>query len=176
VETLIIPALETVGREYETGEKFLPQLIQSADAVKPAFEVLKQQMASKGQTISYGKIILATVKGDIHDIGKNIAKVLLENYGYEVLDLGKDTDIQLIVDTAKREKIKLVGLSALMTTTVVNMEATIRALREAGLSCKIAVGGAVLNEGYAASIGADFYCRDAMDGVRAANEIFRSKA
>lgn len=176
VETLIIPALETVGREYETGEKFLPQLMQSADAVKPAFEVLKQQMASKGQTISYGKIILATVKGDIHDIGKNIAKVLLENYGYEVLDLGKDTDIQLIVDTAKREKIKLVGLSALMTTTVVNMEATIRALREAGLSCKIAVGGAVLNEGYAASIGADFYCRDAMDGVRAANEIFRSKA
>lgn len=172
VETIIIPALETVGREYETGEKFLPQLIQSADAVKPAFEVLKQHMAG-GETINYGRIILATVKGDIHDIGKNIVKVLLENYGYEVLDLGKDTDIQLIVDTARREKIQLVGLSALMTTTVVNMEATIRALREAGLDCKVAVGGAVLNEEYAKTIGADFYCKDAMDTVRAANKIFK---
>ena len=175
VETVIIPALETVGREYETGEKFLPQLIQSADAVKPAFEVLKQHMVG-GETINYGRIILATVKGDIHDIGKNIVKVLLENYGYEVLDLGKDTDIQLIVDTAKREKIQLVGLSALMTTTVVNMEATIHALREAGLDCKVAVGGAVLNGEYAKTIGADFYCKDAMDTVRAANGIFKKPA
>ncbi len=173
VENIIIPALEVVGREYETGEKFLPQLIQSADAVKPAFDVLKQQMAAGGETICYGRIILATVKGDIHDIGKNIVKVLLENYGYEVLDLGKDTDIQLIVDTARRENIQMVGLSALMTTTVVNMETTIRALREAGLTCKIAVGGAVLNAEYAADIGADFYCKDAMDGVRAANGIFK---
>ncbi|MGI6733566.1 MAG: homocysteine S-methyltransferase family protein [Anaerovoracaceae bacterium] len=173
VETVIIPALETVGREYETGEKFLPQLIQSADAVKNAFNVLKEQMSAGGETISYGRILLATVKGDIHDIGKNIVKVLLENYGYEVLDLGKDTDIQLIVDTVKREKIQLVGLSALMTTTVVNMEATIRALREAGLPCKIAVGGAVLNAEYATDIGADFYCKDAMDGVRVANGVFK---
>jgi 5-methyltetrahydrofolate--homocysteine methyltransferase len=173
VETVIIPALEKVGREYETGEKFLPQLVQSADAVKHAFQVLKEQMYAGGETISYGRILLATVKGDVHDIGKNIVKVLLENYGYEVLDLGKDTDIQLIVDTVKREKIQLVGLSALMTTTVVNMESTIRALREAGLPCKVAVGGAVLTEDYAASIGADFYCKDAMDGVRVANRIFR---
>ena len=173
VETVIIPALEKVGREYETGEKFLPQLVQSADAVKHAFQVLKEQMSAGGETISYGRILLATVKGDIHDIGKNIVKVLLENYGYEVLDLGKDTDIQLIVDTVKREKIQLVGLSALMTTTVVNMESTIRALREAGLPCKVAVGGAVLTEDYATSIGADFYCKYAMDGVRVANRIFR---
>ncbi|NLM07448.1 MAG: hypothetical protein GX215_00685 [Clostridiales Family XIII bacterium] len=130
-------------------------------------------MSAGGETISYGRILLATVKGDIHDIGKNIVKVLLENYGYEVLDLGKDTDIQLIVDTVKREKIQLVGLSALMTTTVVNMESTIRALREAGLPCKVAVGGAVLTEDYATSIGADFYCKYAMDGVRVANRIFR---
>ncbi len=173
VETVIIPALEIVGQEYETGEKFLPQLIQSADAVKFAFDVLKQEMAAGGETISYGRIILATVKGDIHDIGKNIVKVLLENYGYEVLDLGKDTDINFIVDTAKRERIELVGLSALMTTTVVNMEATIKALREAGLRCKVAVGGAVLNAEYAAAIGADYYCKDAMDTVRAANSIFK---
>lgn len=175
VESVIIPALEVVGREYETGEKFLPQLVQSADAVKPAFEVLKSRMAQEGKSISYGKIILATVKGDIHDIGKNIVKVLLENYGYEILDLGRDTDIRLIVDTAKKENIQLVGLSALMTTTVVSMEATISALRESGLGCKVAVGGAVLNEEYASSIGADFYCKDAMDGVRIANSIFRDK-
>ena len=114
VETVIIPALEKVGREYETGEKFLPQLVQSADAVKHAFQVLKEQMSAGGETISYGRILLATVKGDIHDIGKNIVKVLLENYGYEVLDLGKDTDIQLI--STRLRKIQLVGLSVLMTT------------------------------------------------------------
>ena len=175
VESVIIPALEVVGREYETGEKFLPQLVQSADTVRPAFEVLKGRMAQEGRSISYGKIILATVKGDIHDIGKNIVKVLLENYGYEILDLGRDTDIGLIVDTAKKENIQLVGLSALMTTTVVSMEATISALRESGLGCKVAVGGAVLNEEYASSIGANFYCKDAMDGVRIANSIFRDK-
>ncbi|GAB1475913.1 homocysteine S-methyltransferase family protein [Bacillota bacterium] len=175
VESIIIPALELVGREYESGEKFLPQLVQSADAVKPAFEVLKGRMAKDGGSINYGKIVLATVKGDIHDIGKNIVKVLLENYGYEIIDLGRDTDIQLIVDTAKKENIQFVGLSALMTTTVVNMEATIKALKESGSSCKIAVGGAVLNEEYARSIGADYYCRDAMEGVRIANSIFRDK-
>ncbi|HZK01717.1 MAG TPA: homocysteine S-methyltransferase family protein [Anaerovoracaceae bacterium] len=173
VETIIIPSLSIVGREYENGEKFLPQLVQSADAVKPAFDVIRQRLTEEGRTINYGKIILATVKGDIHDIGKGIVKVLLENYGYEVLDLGKDTDIQAIVDTASSESVKLVGLSALMTTTVVNMEATINALRKSGLDCKIAVGGAVLNPEYAKEIGADFYCGDAMDGVRVANSIFR---
>jgi 5-methyltetrahydrofolate--homocysteine methyltransferase len=176
VETVIIPTLEKVGIEYENGEKFLPQLVQSADAVKPAFEVLKQRLAQSGQSISYGKVILATVKGDIHDIGKNIVKVLLENYGYDVIDLGKDTDIQLIVDRAKEENIKMVGLSALMTTTVVNMEKTINALKESGLRCKIAVGGAVLNSEYAKTIGADYYCKDAMDAVRTAKEIFKEKA
>jgi 5-methyltetrahydrofolate--homocysteine methyltransferase len=176
IETVIIPALEKVGKEYETGEKFLPQLVQSADAVRPAFEVIKQRLAKGGQSISFGKIILATVKGDIHDIGKNIVKVLLENYGYDVIDLGKDTDIQLIVDRAKREDIKMVGLSALMTTTVINMEKTIKALKESGLHCKIAVGGAVLNYEYAKAIGADYYCKDAMDAVRTAKEIFKEKA
>ena len=116
---------------------------------------------------------MATVKGDIHDIGKNIVKVILENYGYEVLDLGKDTPIESIVRTAKEQNIRMVGLSALMTTTVVNMEATIKALREAGLDCKIAVGGAVLTPEYAAKINADYYCKDAMDAVRVANAIFK---
>ncbi len=175
VENVIIPALETVGKEYESGVKFLPQLVQSADAVKPAFDVLKQRLAASGDTINYGKIVLATVKGDIHDIGKNIVKVILENYGYEVLDLGKDTDIDLIVDTVRREKIRLVGLSALMTTTVVNMESTIKALRDANIDCKIAVGGAVLSAEYSGSIGADYYCKDAMDAVRTANEIFKKQ-
>ena len=173
VEAIIIPALETVGKDYETGARFLPQLVKSADTVKSAFEVLKNQMAAAGETICYGRIILATVKGDIHDIGKNIVKVILENYGYEVIDLGKDTPIELIVNTAKEQNIRMVGLSALMTTTVVNMEATIKALREAGLDCKIAVGGAVLTPEYAARINADYYCRDAMEAVRAANSLFK---
>lgn len=174
VETVIIPALEQVGKEYESGEKFLPQLVQSADAVKPAFEIIKEALSATGENISYGKIILATVLGDIHDIGKNIVKVLLENYGYEVIDLGKDVDIEKLVETAKAEEIQLVGLSALMTTTVVNMEASIKAFKDAGLDLKVAVGGAVLNEEYAKKIGADYYCKDAMDGVKVANQIFRN--
>ncbi|MDD2484000.1 MAG: cobalamin-dependent protein, partial [Eubacteriales bacterium] len=173
VETIIIPTLEKVGADYESGARFLPQLVKSADTVKAAFEVLKRKMASSGETISYGKIIMATVKGDIHDIGKNIVKVILENYGYEVLDLGKDTDIDLVVRTAKEQDIRLVGLSALMTTTVVSMEQTIKALREAGLDCKIAVGGAVLTAEYAKKIDADYYCKDAMEAVRVANSIFK---
>lgn len=175
IEQIIIPALETVGRDYETGVKFLPQLMHSAETVKNAFKVLKAVMESAGEKINYGKIILATVKGDIHDIGKNIVRVILENYGYEVIDLGKDTDIELIVETAKKENIRLVGLSALMTTTVVSMEATIKALREAGVTSKVAVGGAVLNAGYAAEIKADYYCKDAMDAVRVANSIFKGE-
>lgn len=176
VETIIIPALEQVGKEYESGEKFLPQLVQSADAVKPAFEIIKEALSARGENISCGKIILATVLGDIHDIGKNIVKVLLENYGYEVIDLGKDVGIDKLVEAAKAEKIQLVGLSALMTTTVVNMEASIKAFKDAGLNLKVAVGGAVLNEEYAKKIGADYYCKDAMDGVKVANKIFRNKA
>lgn len=173
VEEIIIPALEQVGKDYETGRSFLPQLIRSADTVSAAFEVLKKAMAAGGEEICYGKIILATVEGDIHDIGKNIVKVLLENYGYEIIDLGKDVPVQSVVEAAQRERIEMVGLSALMTTTVVNMERTIQALREAGLACRIAVGGAVLTRDYAEKIGADYYCKEAMDTVRAANALFR---
>lgn len=173
VEQKIIPALEIVGRDYESGVSFLPQLIKSADTVKAAFVVLKDAMRVSGGIISYGKVILATVQGDIHDIGKNIVKVLLENYGYEVLDLGKDVPIEKVVETAKSQNIRMVGLSALMTTTVVNMEKTIKALKDTGVDCVTAVGGAVLTEEYAKKIGADFYCKDAMDTVRAANHIFK---
>jgi len=173
VEQKIIPALEIVGKDYENGTSFLPQLIKSADTVKAAFSVLKDAMSSSGETISYGKVILATVQGDIHDIGKNIVKVLLENYGYEVIDLGKDVPIKTVVETASREKVRMVGLSALMTTTVVNMEKTIKALKEAGLDCVTAVGGAVLTPEYSKNIGADYYCKDAMDTVRVANKIFK---
>ena len=175
VEEVIILALEAVGKDYETGVSFLPQLIKSADTVREAFVVLKAAMSQAGGDISYGKIIIATVEGDIHDIGKNIVKVLLENYGYEVIDLGKDVAVADVVKAAKEHDIKLVGLSALMTTTVVNMEKTIQALREAGVDCKIAVGGAVLTQDYADKIGADYYCREAMDTVKAANELFKEK-
>ncbi len=174
VEEKIIPALEVVGKDYETGVSFLPQLIKSADTVKAAFVILKEAMRASGGMISYGKVILATVQGDIHDIGKNIVKVLLENYGYDVVDLGKDVPIEKVVEIAKAEKIKFVGLSALMTTTVVNMEKTIQALKDEGIPCVTAVGGAVLTEEYAKKIGADYYCKDAMDTVRAANAIFRN--
>ncbi|MEG1584393.1 MAG: dihydropteroate synthase, partial [Anaerovorax sp.] len=174
VEQKVIPALEIVGKSYESGKSFLPQLIKSADTVKGAFDVLKAAMATAGENISYGKIIVATVKGDVHDIGKNIVKVILENHGYEIIDLGKDVPIETIVNTAKENSIKMVGLSALMTTTVVNMEATIKALKDAGLDCVTAVGGAVLTPEYATQIGADFYCKDAMDTVRVANKIFKS--
>ncbi|MDF2655948.1 MAG: homocysteine methyltransferase [Bacillota bacterium] len=174
VEQKIIPALEIVGRDYESGVSFLPQLIKSADTVKAAFTVLKEAMKSSGGMTSYGRIILATVQGDIHDIGKNIVKVLMENYGYDIVDLGKDVPIEKVVETAKEMNIKMVGLSALMTTTVVNMEKTIKALKDAGLDCVTAVGGAVLTEDYAKKIGADFYCKDAMDTVRAANLTFKT--
>lgn len=173
VESKIMPALEQVGKEYEKGEIFLPQLIKSAETVKNAFTVLKEAMQQAGEQMVYGKILLATVQGDVHDIGKNIVKVILENYGYEIIDLGKDVPIQQVVEVAKQENIRMVGLSALMTTTVVSMEKTIAALKEAGISCITAVGGAVLTEDYAKKIGADHYCKDAMDTVRVANGLFR---
>ncbi|MEG1584106.1 MAG: homocysteine S-methyltransferase family protein, partial [Anaerovorax sp.] len=135
VETMIIPALEKVGKEYETGETYLPQLMKSADTVSQAFVVLKAAMKKSGERMSYGKIVMATVEGDIHDIGKNIVKVLLENYGYEVIDLGKDVKIERVVAEAKKHGVKMVGLSALMTTTVANMEKTILALRDDGNHC-----------------------------------------
>ena len=169
----LIPALDKVGKGFETGTVFLPQLLMSAEAAKRAFEVLKEQMGATGQEgPKKDRIVLATVKGDIHDIGKNIVKVLLENYGFEILDLGKDVPAQKIVDTVLAENIELVGLSALMTTTVTSMEETIRELRKKAPQCKVMVGGAVLNQEYADMIGADFYGKDAMQSVYYAQKVF----
>ncbi|MGM9636379.1 MAG: homocysteine S-methyltransferase family protein [Eubacteriales bacterium] len=164
----IIPALDDVGKGFEAKTIFLPQLLMAADAAKAAFEEVRAVMPkSKGKYA----VILATVKGDIHDIGKNIVKVLLENYGFDVLDLGKDVPPETVVETAVREKIRLVGLSALMTTTLPAMKETIRQLREALPECKIVVGGAVLTKEYAEEIGADCYAKDAMETVRYAESL-----
>lgn len=166
----LVPALDVVGQGFEKGTVFLPQLLMAAEAAKAAFAVVKESMAGSAQE-SKGRVILATVKGDIHDIGKNIVKVLLENYGYDVIDLGKDVPPETIVETALRENIRLVGLSALMTTTVVNMEETIRQLHQQKPDCRIVVGGAVMTQDYADKIGADCYGRDAMTTVRYADEL-----
>ena len=171
VNTELIPALDRVGKGFEKGTVFLPQLLMSAEAAKAAFDVVKESMRGAPQR-SRGKIILATVKGDIHDIGKNIVKVLLENYGYQVIDLGKDVDPAVIAEAAIRDQVPLIGLSALMTTTVVSMEQTIRLLREKTPDAKIVVGGAVLTQEYADAIGADCYARDAMATVHYADQIF----
>ncbi len=167
----IIPALDKVGKGFEENTVFLPQLLMSADAAKAAFEAVREAMSSENKS-SKGSIILATVKGDIHDIGKNIVKVLLANYGYNVIDLGKDVPPETIRDCALENNIKLVGLSALMTTTVPAMEETIRLIRESGSPAKVVVGGAVLTQEYADMIGADKYAKDAMETVRYAEEIF----
>ncbi len=172
INELLIPALDRVGERYEKQEIFLPQLINSASASCEAFEVLKKSILKKGAgSVSKGKIILATVKGDIHDIGKNIVKVILENYGYQVIDLGRDVAIEAVVETAKKEDVKLVGLSALMTTTLKSMSDTIYALRNSGHECKIVVGGAVLTPEYAKQIGADCYAKDAKQTVDFAKEV-----
>ena len=169
----IIPALDAVGKGFEKGTVFLPQLLMSAEAAKAAFEVIKEQMSRSGQEQeSKGTIILATVKGDIHDIGKNIVKVLLENYSYQVVDLGKDVPPETVTETAVRLHVPLVGLSALMTTTVPSMEETIRQLRREAPWVKVMVGGAVLTQEYADSIGADQYCSDAMASVNYAETVF----
>lgn len=169
----LIPALDRVGKGFEQGTVFLPQLLMSADAAKNAFAVIKERFTGD-DTLEEAKekVILATVKGDIHDIGKNIVKVLLENYSFNVIDLGKDVPPDVIVAKAVEEDVKLVGLSALMTTTVVSMEETIRLLREKKADCKVMVGGAVLNQEYADMIGADFYGKDAMQSVYYAQKVF----
>ena len=173
IDSHLIPALDAVGKGFEKGTVVLPQLLMSADAAKIAFGVLKEHLAaSGGSEKKKQKVILATVKGDIHDIGKNIVKVLLENYSFDVRDLGKDVDPELIVQTAVDEDIRLVGLSALMTTTVASMEETIRLLRREKPDCKVMVGGAVLNQEYADMIGADFYGKDAMQSVYYAQNVF----
>jgi 5-methyltetrahydrofolate--homocysteine methyltransferase len=141
--------------------------------VQNGFAVIKDHMAASGaKRESRGRILLATVLGDIHDIGKNIVRMLLENYGYEVIDLGKDTPVQTVVEAIRGQGIRLAGLSALMTTTVKNMKDTIAAVREADLPCAFMVGGAVLTEDYADFVGADYYAKDAMEGVRIANRFF----
>ena len=162
VNTSLIPALDAVGDGFEKGTVFLPQLLQAATAAQAAFESIKAKIAASGQAQgSKGKIVIATVKGDVHDIGKNIVRVILENYGYDVLDLGRDVAPERVVEAVRQTGAKLVGLSALMTTTVPNMQATIEALHAAGLDCKVMVGGAVLTPDYARNIGADYYCKDA---------------
>ncbi|WP_099468504.1 homocysteine S-methyltransferase family protein [Konateibacter massiliensis] len=169
----LIPALDKVGQGFENKTIFLPQLLMSAEAAKSGFDAIKEVLAKKGTaSSSKGTVVIATVKGDIHDIGKNIVKVLLENYSFDVIDLGKDVAPELIVQTALDNHVKLIGLSALMTTTVANMEITIKQLKAAIPDCKVMVGGAVLNQTYADMIGADFYSKDAMGSIRYANELF----
>ena len=167
----LIPALDRAGADFEKGKIFLPQLILSANAAQACFAVIKEKM-SGGEQISKGKIVIATVKGDIHDIGKNIVKTLLENYGYTVIDLGKDVPPEKVVAAAKEHDVRLVGLSALMTTTLGAMEDTIKLIRDNSLDCKIVVGGAVLTKDYAENIGADFYAKDAKETVDIAKSIY----
>lgn len=170
INSQLVPALDEVGKGFEKGTLFLPQLLMSAEAAKEAFQVLKEYLPA-AENAGESQIILATVKGDIHDIGKNIVKVLLESYRFRVLDLGKDVPPETIVETAREKKIPLVGLSALMTTTAPYMEETIRQLRQADLPCKVVVGGAVITQDYADSIGADCYAADAMETVHYAQSL-----
>ena len=174
VQDTLIPALDEVGQQYEKGVLFLPQLLASADAAKACFERVRAHLQASGadKGPSQGRILMATVKGDIHDIGKNIVKVVLENYGYEVIDLGRDVPVQTVVEAARETKAPLVGLSALMTTTVASMKETIEALKAAGLGCRTMVGGAVLTQEYADEMGADFYAADVQASVAIAREVF----
>ena len=173
IDNALIPALDRVGAAFEAGRLYLPQLLMSAEAAKAVFELLKERMSAQGSGLPAGKakVVLATVKGDVHDIGKNIVKVLLENYGYRVIDLGEDVSPEAVAEAVVRERAELCGLSALMTTTVGSMEATIRLLREQAPWCRIMAGGAVLTEDYARRIGAVFSGRAAMSDVRYADSV-----
>ena len=174
IDQILIPTLEKVGTRFEKGEIFLPQLIQSAGAAQAGFEEIRKTMTRSSQSdanLSKGKIVLATVKGDIHDIGKNIVKVVLENSGYQIIDLGKDVPVEVVRQAVLRENAKLVGLSALMTTTVKNMAETIRDLKNHS-ECRIMVGGAVLTKDYALSIGADYFAKDAKAAMDIAKKVF----
>ena len=174
IDKILIPALDDVGKDFEKNKIFLPQLLMSADAAGRAFDVIKKKIAEKGgSAVKKGTIVIATVKGDIHDIGKNIVKVILENYGYDVIDLGKDVAPETIVDTVIENDIRLCGLSALMTSTVPAMEETIKLLGQKAPDCQTIVGGAVLTQEYADMIGASFYAKDAMEAVRFAEELFK---
>lgn len=171
IDRMLIPALDEVGDKFDRGEFFLPQLMASAEAARAGFDTIRDLMPA-GDVSDKGKIALATVKGDIHDIGKNIVKMLLENYGYRVYDLGRDVDPQAVLDAVRQHDIPLVGLSALMTTTVTNMEETIALLRREAPGVRVFVGGAVLTPEYARQIGADFYAKDAAESARIAERVF----
>ena len=171
IDHMLIPALDEVGDKFDRGEFFLPQLMASAEAARAGFDTIRDLMPA-GNVADKGKIALATVKGDIHDIGKNIVKMLLENYGYRVYDLGRDVDPQVVLDAVRQHDIPLVGLSALMTTTVTNMEETIALLRREAPGVRVFVGGAVLTPEYARQIGADFYAKDAAESARIAERVF----
>ena len=175
IDTGIVPALEVVGRGFESGSVFLPQLLMAAEAAGAAFDVVRTALPQRDGASVRGPIVVATVKGDIHDIGKNICRALLENYGFKVIDLGRDVPPERIVETARREKARLIGLSALMTTTVCFMEETVKLVHESLPDCKVTVGGAVLTADYAAKIGADHYSKDAMGLVRYAEAMFPAK-
>ena len=175
LDEVLIPALDRVGNKYDKGELFLPQMIQAAETVKVALNIIKERLSKGNSSSSKGKIIVATVQGDIHDIGKNIVKIMLENYGYEVIDLGKDVPIEEVVKRAKEENIELIGLSALMTTTVENMKKTIEALKENNIKAKVFVGGAVVTKEYATKINADYYSKDAKSAVEIAKINFSDK-
>lgn len=175
VDGHLIPALDRVGADYERGAAFLPQLLSAAQAAQAVFEEIRAVMAAQGgETVSKGKIIIATVQGDIHDIGKNIVKTVLQNYGYTVLDLGKDVPPETVVRAAQEENIRLVGLSALMTTTLPAMEETVRQLRQLKTPPQVMVGGAVVTADYARAMGADFYAKDARAAVEIARKVFGS--
>lgn len=170
INEVIVPALNQVGKDYETGKIFLPQLIQSAQTTKLAFEVV-QSTFKTDKNQKKGPVLMCTVEGDIHDIGKNIVKVVLESYGYDVVDLGKDIKVEKVVEAYNRYQPKVIGLSALMTTTVMNMKRTIKALHQNGCDVPIWVGGAVLTQDIANEIGADYYCEDAMSSVYLLNDL-----
>ena len=173
INSILIPALDKVGADFESGKTFLPQLIRSADAAGACFEVIKADMKKKNTSAeSKGTIVIATVKGDVHDIGKNIVKTVLENYGYTVIDLGKDVTPEEVVKAQRENNARLVGLSALMTTTLPAMEETVKMLKAQNADCKIMVGGAVLTPEYAEKIGADFYAKDAKAGADICKKVF----
>jgi len=173
VQNEIVPALNTVGEGFEKKTVYLPQLLMSAEAAKVAFERIKTAMTAGDTSAAGGCVVLATVKGDIHDIGKNIVKLLLENYGFQVIDLGRDVPPETVAEEVVNRRAPLVGLSALMTTTVPAMEETVRLLKVQAPWCKVMVGGAVLTTEYAARIGADAYAKDAMEGVRLAESMIK---
>ena len=171
VENEIVPALDSVGKAYENKTLFLPQLLMSADAAKAAFGAVKNKMSGDGSAVQKATIVMATVKGDIHDIGKNIVCCILENYGYKVIDLGHDVSPEVIVQAAMDQDAMMVGLSALMTTTVPGMKETVKLLKEQAPSIRVMVGGAVLTEEYAKQMNADYYASDAMAAVRYAESL-----